>query len=112
MIIGTSATLCVGRPFVFFCAKLRIRQQEAEDAITLKQLKVRTLNLKLRWGTYESFFVQNLGAINHVIRISEPKTKMPSVGLNNFSSKANRTRGKSFQFRKIWASISASKNKL
>ena len=77
----------------FFCAKLRIRQQEAENVITLKQLKVKTSNLKLRWGTYESFFVQNLGAINLVIRISEPKTEMPFVGLNSFSLKADRTSG-------------------
>ena len=77
----------------FFCAKLRIRQQEAKNAITLKQLKVKTSNLKLRWGTYESFFVQNLGAINLVIRISEPKREMPNVGLNSFSLKADRTSG-------------------
>ena len=40
----------------FFQAKLRIRQQEAENAVTLKRLKVETLNLELRWSTCESFF--------------------------------------------------------
>ena len=52
-----------------------------------------TWNLELRWGTYESFFVQILNAISHVIRVSEPKNEMPIVGLNSSSSKTNGTRG-------------------
>ena len=36
--------------------------------------------------------MQILGAIGHVIRVSEPKTEMPIGGLNT-SSKTNRTRG-------------------
>ena len=44
-------------------------------------------------GTYESFFMQILGAIGHVIRVFEPKTEMPIVDLNSSSSKTNRTRG-------------------
>ena len=39
-IIGTSATLRVPSPYVFFHAKLRIRQPEVENARTLKRLKV------------------------------------------------------------------------
>ena len=42
VIIGTSATLCVGSPYVFSLAKLRIRQPEVKNAITLKRLKVET----------------------------------------------------------------------
>ena len=34
----------------FFLEKLRYRQQGNENAITLKQLKVETSNLELRWG--------------------------------------------------------------
>ena len=37
--------------------------------------------------------MQILGAIGHVIRVSEPKTEMPNLGLNSSSSKPNRTRG-------------------
>ena len=64
-----------------------------KNAITLKWLKVETWILELRWGTYESFFVQILGAIGHVIWVSEPKTEVPIVGLNSSSSKTNHTRG-------------------
>ena len=32
-IIGTSATLCVGSPYVFFRAKLRIRQQSLKTLL-------------------------------------------------------------------------------
>ena len=53
---------------------------------------VETWNLFLRWDTYESFLVQILEAIGYVIRVSEPKTEMPIVGLNSSSSKTNRTR--------------------
>ena len=41
---------------------------------------------------YGSFFVQIMGAIGFVIRVSEPKTKMPIEGLNSSSSKANCSR--------------------
>ena len=41
-VIWTSATLCVGSPYDFFRAKLRIRQPEVENVITSKQLKVET----------------------------------------------------------------------
>ena len=85
--------LPVGSSYVFFQAKLRIRQQEAENAITLKQLKVETLNLELRWVTYESFFVEFLGAIDHVIQVSEPKIQMAIEGFNSSSSKTNRSSG-------------------
>ena len=49
-------------------------------------------NLNFGWGTYESFFVQILEAIGHVIRVSEPKPEMPVGGLNSSGSKTNRTR--------------------
>ena len=54
----------------FFRAKSRVRQPEAENAITLKRLKVETSHLQLRWGTYQSFFVQILGAIGQVTQVS------------------------------------------
>ena len=76
----------------FFRAKLRIRQSQVENAITLKWLKVETWNLKFRWGTHESFFVQILAAIGQVIRVSKPKTEMSIEGLNSFSSKTNWSR--------------------
>ena len=38
---------------------------------------VETWNLDLSWDTYEPFLVQILGAIGHVIRVSEPKNEMP-----------------------------------
>ena len=76
----------------FFCAKLRIRQPEIKNAITLKRLKVETWNLELRCGTYESLLVQILGAIGFVILVSEPRTEMPIEGLNSSSSKTNRRR--------------------
>ena len=37
--------------------------------------------------------MQILGAIGHVIWVSEPKTEAPIVGLNSSSSKTNHTRG-------------------
>ena len=37
--------------------------------------------------------MQIFRAIGHVIRVSEPKTETPTIGLNNSSSKTNRTRG-------------------
>ena len=55
--------------------------------------KSRNLEFRIRWGTYESFFVQSLEAIGHVIRVSEPKTEMPIVALNSSSSKTNGTKG-------------------
>ena len=58
----------------------------------MKRLKGETWNLDLSWGTYESFLVQILGAISHVMRVSEPKNEMPIVGLNSSSSKTNSTR--------------------
>ena len=58
----------------------------------MKRLKVETWNLELRWGTYESFFMQILEEVGHVIRVSEPKTEMPIVALNSLSSKTNRIR--------------------
>ena len=59
----------------------------------MKRLKVETCNLDLSWGTYESFLVQILRAISHVIRVSEPKNEMPILGLNSFRSKTNHTKG-------------------
>ena len=61
--------------------------------LTLKRLKVETSNLHLSWGTYQSFLVHILGAIGHAIRVSEPKNKMPILGLNSSSSKTNGTTG-------------------
>ena len=52
-----------------------------------------TWNLDLSWGTYESFFVQILGAIGRVIRVSKPKNEMLIVRLSSSSSKTNGTRG-------------------
>ena len=77
---------------MFFPGKITNSAQEAENSVSLKQLKLKTSNLKLRWGTYESFFVQILGAIGHVVRVSEPKTETPIGGLHGSSSKTNRTR--------------------
>ena len=37
--------------------------------------------------------MQILGAIALVVRVSEPKTEMPILGLNSSSLKTNRTRG-------------------
>ena len=45
----------------------------------MKRIEVETWNLELKWGTYESFFVQILEAISPVIRVSEPKTEMPII---------------------------------
>ena len=47
-VIGTSEKLRVGSPYVFFRAKLRVRQQVVENAVTLKRLKVETCRLELR----------------------------------------------------------------
>ena len=63
-----------------------------KNAITSKRLKVETSNLNLSWDTYESFLVQILGAIGHVIRVFEPKTETPITALNSSSSKTNGTR--------------------
>ena len=63
-----------------------------KNAITLKRLKVETWNLDLSWSTYRSFLVPILGAIGVVIRVSEPKSEMPIVGLNRSRSKTNSTR--------------------
>ena len=76
----------------FFRAKLRIRQPGVENASTLKRLKVGTWNLELIWGTYGSCLEWILGAISHVIRVSDPKTDMPIGGLNSSSSKNMRTK--------------------
>ena len=57
----------------------------------MKRLKIETSNLDRSWGTYESFLVRILGAIGHVIRVSELKNEMPIVGLNSSSSKTNGT---------------------
>ena len=76
----------------FFPAKLRIWQPEVENAITSKRLKVETRNSELRWGTYGSFFEQILGAIGHVIPVSEPKTETSIGGSNSSSSKTNSAR--------------------
>ena len=84
--------LCVGSPYVFFRAKLRVRQPEVENAITLKRQNVETWRLERGLGTYAPFLVQILGAVGYVIRVSEPKTEMPIEGLNSSSSKTNRTR--------------------
>ena len=87
--------------FFFFRAKLQIRQHEAENAITLKRLKVETSNLELRWGTYKSFFVQILRAIGHMIRVSELKTKTPIGGLD--SSITRKIIARVSNFRSVWA---------
>ena len=42
----------------------------------------RPWNLELRWGTYESFFIQIFEAIGRLIWVSEPKNEMPIVALN------------------------------
>ena len=64
-------------------------------------------------GTYKSFFVQILGAIGPVIRVSEPKTEMPIVALNSSSSKTNRTRGiKVSNIEASGQALSAPKNKI
>ena len=55
----------------------------------------------------------DFGAIGHVMRVSEPKTEMPIVGLNSSSSKTNRTSG--IEVSNLEASgqaVSAPKNKL
>ena len=57
--------------------------------------------------------MQILGAIGHVIRVSEPKTEMPIVGLNSSRSKTNRTSGKKvLNFEASGQAVSAPKNKL
>ena len=91
-LIGTSATLCIGSPYVFSGIFYQFINKNKKNAITLKWLKVETSNLHPSWGTYESFLVQILGAIGHAIRVSEPKNEMPILGLNSSSSKINGTR--------------------
>ena len=57
--------------------------------------------------------VQILGAIGQVIRVSEPKTEMPNVGLNSSSSKINRTSGiKVSNLKASGQAVLALKNKL
>ena len=96
----------------FFRAKLRIRQPEVENAITSKRLKVETWNSELRWGTYESFFAQSLGAIDHVKRVSYPKPEMPIGGLHRSTSKTNWSRIKVSNLEAPGSAVSASKFKL
>ena len=58
-------------------------------------------------------FIQILGAIGHVIRVSKPKTEMPILGLNSTSSKTNRTRGiKVSHLEASGQAVSVLKNKL
>ena len=103
---GTSASLC------FFRKKSRIRQQEVENAITLKLQKVETWNFERRWSTYVSFLVQILEAIIYVIQVSEPKTEMPIGGLNSSTSKTNRMRRiKVSNLEACGHAVSAPKNK-
>ena len=53
-----------------------------------------------------------LRATGHVIRVFEPKTEMPILGLNSFSSKTNCTRGiKLSNLEAFGQTVSASKNK-
>ena len=62
---------------------------------------------------YESLLVQILGAIGHVIQVSEPKAETPIVGLNSSSSKTNCARGiKVLSLEASGHAISALKNKL
>ena len=57
--------------------------------------------------------MQILGAIGHVIRVSEPKTETPIGGLNSSSSKTKRTRGiKVSNLEASGHALSALKNKL
>ena len=64
-------------------------------------------------GTYESFLAQILGAIGHVIRVSEPKTEMPIEGSKSSSSNTNRPRGvKVSNLEASGQAVSAPKNKL
>ena len=62
---------------MFFSGKITNSATEVKNAITLKQLKVQNWILEFRWGTYESFLMQILEAIGHVILVSDPKTEMP-----------------------------------
>ena len=82
--------LCVGSHYVFFRAKLQIRQPELKNAITLKLLKIETQSLELQWDTDESFFVQILEAITCVTPVCEPKIEMPIGNLNSSSLKTYR----------------------
>ena len=77
---------------MFFPWKITNSKTKFENALTLKRPKVETWNLDLRWGTYQSFLEQILGAISYVIRVSEPKNETPIVGLNSCSSKTYCTR--------------------
>ena len=72
----------------FFREKLCILKQK-KKRYNFETAKSR--NLDFSWGTCDLFLVQILGTISHVIRVSEPKTEMPIVGLNSFSSKTNGT---------------------
>ena len=78
-----------------------------------ERLKVETWILELRWGLNESFLVQILGVIGHVIRVFETKTEMPIGGLNSSSSKTNRSSGiKVSNLEAFGQAVSAPKNKL
>ena len=46
---------------MFFPTKFANSATKIKNAITLKRLKVETLNLDRSWGTYESFLMQILG---------------------------------------------------
>ena len=97
----------------FFLWKITNSATKFENSLTFKRLKVETWNLDLRWGTYEPFLVQILGAIGHVIWVSEPKTETPIEGLNSSSSKTICTRGiKLSNLEASGHAVSALKNKL
>ena len=64
-------------------------------------------------GTYESFFLQILGGIGHVKRVSKPKTEMPIGSLNSSSSKTNRSSGRKVSILEAFGqAVSAPKKKL
>ena len=68
--------LRVERIFLFFfLGKSAVfLQLEVEIEITSKRLKIETLKLKFRWGTYGTTFVLILGEIGLVIQSFKPKT--------------------------------------
>ena len=67
----------------------------------------------MEYTSYKLLFVKILGAIGHVIRVSEPKTEMPTGDLNSSSSKSNRrSRIKVLNLEALVHAVSAHKNKL
>ena len=76
----------------FFSCKITNSATRGRKRYNFKTTTVETWNLEVGWDTYGPFFVQILGAISYVIRVSEPKPEMPIEGLNSSSWKTNCSR--------------------